>query len=328
MNDPSIRRCEITSCLFVCCQVRWFYASAVRKRILARKLIGAMFHVTDQLIETKEGTTLGSFQYMKLTLHSCRRHEISSSRVASQVRGLISDKLLDPNQSLRGCFFIHPTIMIDGIPEEEVADLFLKWVEMTAKIEFCGGNEMFGGLKVLWDYAEKWDLLYLVEHYACVFAEGYHFFYVNGLGEKLTLRDLRREFLSGAPEAHMLEKSTGQIYETVETWKSAHKQRYEELLPAMRRGLLRELMDNMSRPGPQSEGLIGVDPKVILYRLEKVLKLIKSSGNPSAESCTTSNSCGTSRQDSSSETPDPTHESNPASSGFRSSAPGNDHHRK
>lgn len=215
--------------------------------------------------------------------------------------------------------------MIDGIREEEVADLFLEWVEMTAKIKFCGGNEMFGGLSVLWDYAEEWDLLYLVDHYACVFAEGYHFFYVNGLKEKLTLSDLRQEFLLGAPDTHMLEKFTGQIYETVKTWKSAHKERYEELLSAMRRGLLRELMDNMMRPGLQSEGLIGVDPKVILYRLEKVLNLIKSSGIPSAKSCTTSNSRGTSRQDSSYETPDPTHEFNPASSDFRSKYTGDDH---
>jgi hypothetical protein len=215
--------------------------------------------------------------------------------------------------------------MPDGIPAEDFADLFLAWVEMTAKIRFFGGNEMFGGLRVLWDYAEKWDLLYLVDHYACVFAEGYHFFYVNGLGEQLTLSDLRQEFLSGAPKAHMLEKSTGQIYETVKTWKSAHKQRYEELLPAMRRGLLRELMDNMTRSGPQSEGLIGVDPKVILYRLEKVLNLIKSSSNPPAGSRATSNSRGTSRQDSSSETPDPTNEFDPASSDFSSQYTGDDH---
>lgn len=197
--------------------------------------------------------------------------------------------------------------MIDGIPEEEVADLFLKWVEMTAKIELCRGNEMFGGLKFLWDYAQERDLSHFVAEYACVFAQGYHYMYRNGLKEKLRMSDLRSRFLSEPRGAQILEKSTDEIYSTVETWISADNDRYETLLADVRRGLLQKLLK-------------GFDPKASLDRWDWVRENMESSGNPPADSThhrSISNSHGTSRSEGSFEAPDPTYESNPAGSDFR-----------
>jgi hypothetical protein len=208
--------------------------------------------------------------------------------------------------------------MPDRPSEYDVANLFLEWVEMTAKIDFYGGNEMFGGLKFLWDYAQERDLSHFVAEYACVFAQGYHYMYCNGLKEKLTLSDLESGFLSKPRGTQILEKSIDEIYSTVETWILADENRYETLLADTRRGLLQKLLK-------------GFDPKASLTRWNWVREQIKSSGNPPAVSTdqrSDSNSHGTSRPESSVEDPSPTHESNPASSGFRSSDPGNDHHWK